>query len=621
MSMYHGTWTHRVGPPPGTGKPGGGRLDGEYEDDVLGSPYNARVIRRLPEYMAPVKGWLALGTVGILVRSLASLAIPYLVGITIDRFIQTHELAGLNLMVAAFIAANLLVSGGHYLETLYLAYAGEAILFRLRMEMFDHLHRQSLSFFDHNKVGKLMSRVQNDIGQVQELLTDGFVGVVTNALYLIAIAAVMISMNARLALLTLTTVPALGIVMLVWQKFARRAFLKVREAAAVVNDQLQESISGVRVIQSMSRERVNLRQFDNVNRANLDANVGAARLQAMMMPTVDVLTNVAFGLVLIVGGSQVLAGTTGVGVLLSFLLYIQRFFSPVQEMAMLYTELQRGMASGTRIFEVLDVKPEIVDSPDAVEMPPVKGEIRFQGVDFAYDPGTGILNNIDLKISPGETVAIVGPTGAGKSSLVGLLARFYEIEKGKITIDGYDIRSVTQQSLRRQIGFIPQDPFLFSGTIEDNIRSGQPEASHDDMVNAARTAGAHDFIIRLEEGYNTPVGERGGNLSAGQRQLLCLARAILANPPILVLDEATSSVDTATESIMQRSLRRLAEGRTCIIIAHRLSTISNADRIIVLEQGKIAETGTHQELLARRGLYYRMFGTPGVPDMNPKPAF
>jgi len=624
--MRHGGWAgaHRIGPPPSGGKPQGSRLrsalDTEYDDDVLGAPYDARVMKRLPKYMAPVKRWLALSTVGILIRSAASLAIPYLVGITIDRFIQTHELAGLNIMVATFVAANLLVWGGHYIETLYLAYAGETILFRLRTEMFDHLHRQSLSFFDHNKVGKLMSRVQNDITQVQELLTNGIVGVVTNSLYLIAIAIVMISLNTQLALLTLITVPILGIVMVVWQRYARRAFLKARQAIAVVNDQLQEGIAGVRVTQSMSRERANLQQFDDVNRANLNANVGAAKLQALMIPTVDILTNVAFGLVLIVGGSQVLTGTIGVGILLSFLLYIQRFFTPVQEMAMLYTELQRGMASGTRILELLDVQPGIVDSPKAIELPPIKGEIQFHDVSFAYDPKAEILHGIDLKINPGETIAIIGRTGAGKSSLMNILARFYEIEKGKITIDGYDIRSVTQQSLRRQIGLVPQDPFLFSGTIEDNIRYGHPNASHEDMVNAARTAGAHDFIIHLEEGYSTPVGERGGNLSSGQLQMVCLARAILANPPILILDEATSSVDTATEQIMQHSLRHLAKGRTCLIIAHRLSTISHADRIVTLEHGKIVETGTHQELLAKRGLYYQMFGAFRANDMKPKPT-
>lgn len=623
MSMWHGGWagSHRGGPPPSNvGRDGtrpGSQLDAEYDDDVLGAPYSSKVIRRLPKYLAPVKGWLALGTLGILLRSAASLAVPFLVATTTDRFILTRDLSGLNIMVLGFIGANLFMWLGQYMESMFLAYAGESILLRLRTEMFDHLHLQPLSFFDHNKTGKLMSRVQNDIGQVQELVTNDIISIVTSALMLIAIAVVMISMNPPLALITLTVVPVLAIVMFVWQRYARRAFLRVRQAIASVNDQFQENISGVRVAQSMSREKVNIRQFNNVNEANLRANVGAARLQAMMMPTVEILTSVAFGVVLVVGGSQVINGVTTPGVMLGFLLYIQRFFQPIQEMANLYTELQRGTASGTRIFELLDVKPEIADSNDAMELPAVKGEVEFQGVSFSYEPGKEILHDINLKIRPGETVAIIGRTGAGKSSLTGLITRFYEVEKGKITIDGYDIRNVSQQSLRRQIGVVPQEPFLFSGTIEENIRYGHPEASLDDVVSAAKTVGAHEFIVHLEEGYSTPVGERGGSLSAGQRQLVCLARAILGNPPILVLDEATSSVDTTTERIMQRSLRRLAKGRTVIMIAHRLSTVTSADRIIALEHGRIVEMGTHRELLEKRGLYYQMFGALSAQDLQP----
>jgi len=486
--------------------------------------------------------------------------------------------------------------------------------------MFDHLHKLSLSFFDHNKVGKLMSRVQNDVQQLQQLLTSGILNIMTSTLTLVGIAIVMIIMDTRLALLTLTVVPALGIAIFIWQKYARRAFIKVRRAIAVVNAQLQEGISGVRVIQNLSREEVNLEQFNAVNKANLSANIEATKLAAVMMPIVEILTAIAYTLIIVFGGYQVLAGQMGVGVLLGFLLYVQRFFAPVIELTMQYTELQRAMASGVRIFELLDIEPEIKDSPQAIEMPPIKGEIKFCDVSFGYQPGVEVLHAIDLIVSPGETVAMVGRTGAGKSSLVNLIDRFYEVDNGEVTVGGYNVHSVTQNSLRRQIGIVPQDPFLFSGSIEDNIRYGNIEASREEVIKAAKAAGAHDFITYLEGGYDTPVGERGGNLSAGQRQFICLTRAILANPPILILDEATSNVDTNAERLMQKSLRRLLQGRTCLIIAHRLSTVTNADRIIVLEQGRIAEIGSHRELLAKQGLYYNMFQALSVPELEQQGA-
>ncbi len=596
----------------------GGGLHSAFDEDfeVLGKVYDSKVIARLPKYMAPVKSWLALGASGMVMRALAALAIPYLVGIAIDRFILEGDLGGLNIIAILCIGAALLVWAGQYMETLFLSYAGQAILFRMRTEMFDHLHRLSMSFFDRNKVGKLMSRVQNDVSQLQELVTSEILSIVTNVLTLVGIACVMIIMNPRLALLTLTVVPVLAIIIFIWQKFARRAFIKIRQAISVVNAQLQEGISGVRVTQSLSREGRSFEEFNNVNQAHLSANINAVRLQAVIAPAVQILSGIAFGLVLVFGGYQVLAGQMGPGVLITFLLYIQSFFRPVFELTMLYTELQRAMASGARIFELLDIEPEIKDSAQAIEVPPVKGELKFHQVSFAYQPGVEVLHDIDLIVNPGETVAVVGRTGAGKSSLMNLIARFYEVERGEITVDGYDVRSVTQQSLRRQIGIVPQDPFLFSGSIEDNIRYGHIEASHQEVIKAAKTAGAHAFITHLERGYDTPVGERGGNLSAGQRQLICLARAILANPPILILDEATSNVDTNTERLMQKSLRRLVQGRTCIIIAHRLSTVTNADRIIVLEQGKIAEIGSHQELLAKQGLYYDMVGALTAPDLE-----
>jgi ABC-type multidrug transport system fused ATPase/permease subunit len=593
------------------------------EDEELGKIYDWQVVKRLPQYLAMVKRWMALGGAGMIVRSLASLVSPYLVAVATDQFIQTGNLGGLNMIAIVFVAAALLVWGGQYIETRYLSYAGESILLRMRTQMFDHLQKLSLSFFDRNKVGKIMSRVQNDVQQLQELITADVPNIIISFLTLIGIAVVMIIMDTRLGLLTLTVVPALGIIVVIWQRYARRTFIRVRKAIAVVNSQLQEGISGVRVVQSLSREEENFKQFDTVNKAHLNANIDATRLTSVMMPTGEIMSAIATGLVIVFGGYQVLSGQMGPGVLIAFLLYVQRFFGPVMELTMEYTELQRAMVAGTRIFELLDIEPEIKDSESAIEMPTVKGEVKFDHVHLSYQPGLEILHDIELAVRPGEMVAIVGRTGAGKSSLMNLVTRFYEVDRGTVAIDGYDVRSVSQQSLRHQIGIVPQDPFLFSGTIAENIRYGNMEASQEDIHQAARVAGAHDFISHLELGYDTPVGERGGNLSAGQRQLVCLARAILANPPILIMDEATSNVDTNTERIMQRSLRRLVKNRTCLVIAHRLSTVVHADRIVVLDQGKIAEIGSHRELMARRGLYYQMFqalGAAGADSSQEPPA-
>jgi len=533
--------------------------------------------------------------------------------------IQTGDLSGLNTIVIITVGVILLGWGGRYLEELFLGYVGQRILLRVRTEMFDHLQRLSLRFFDRNKVGRLMSRVQNDVQQIQELLASGMLNIMFSALTLVAIACIMIIMNTRLALLTLAVVPALAVAAFIWQRYARQAFIKVRRAIATVNAQLQEGIAGVRVTQSLTREEVNSEQFGNVNREHYSANVKAARLQAAMWPMVETLTAIGTASVIFFGGSQVLAGEIGVGVLLAFMLYVRRFFEPVLELTMEYVEIQRAMASGARILELLDVQPEITDMLQPIELPPAK-EIKFKGVSFSYSSGVEVLHNIDLTVNPAETVAIVGRTGAGKSSLANLIARFYEVDKGEVTVDGCNVNSVTQQSLRRQIGIVTQDPFLFSGSIGDNIRYGRPEASFQEVVEAAKKARAHDFAVRLEHGYQTQVGERGENLSAGQRQLVCLARAILANPPILVLDEATSNVDTNAERLMQKSLRRLMKGRTCLIIAHRLSTVTHADRIIVLEQGRIVETGSHRELLAKKGLYYNMFGALIAPGPEPQSA-
>jgi ABC-type multidrug transport system fused ATPase/permease subunit len=585
---------------------GGAQFD---SDEVLGKVYDNRVVARLPKYLAPVKGWIGLGFVGIILHTLSVVALPLMVGIATNDMIK-GDFRALSIIAIIYLAILLFQWIGQYLETLYLAYAGQSIIYRMRTEMFEHLHRLSMSFFDTHQVGKLMSRVQNDVYQIQELLTQGIFQLLTSLLTLVGITIVMLVINWKLALITLTVTPVLGITIIIWQRYARKAFTNVRRAIAVVNSQLQEDISGVRVVQSLSRENENLEQFDEVNRAHLNANVVAVRLEGLMMPLVNLLTGIAFGIVIIMGGFQVIDGVMEAGFLLSFLLFVQRFFEPIMMLAMQYTQLQRAMASGARIFELMDIEPDIQDKPDAVELPSIKGEVSFNNVNFGYEEDKDVLHDINLTVKPGETVAIVGQTGSGKSSLVNLAARFYEVEKGTVTVDGYDVRDVTQQSLRQQIGIVPQDPILFSGTIKDNIKYGKPEATDEEVIEVAKTVGAHAFISRLKNGYETPVGQRGHNLSAGQRQLICLARAVLSDPRILILDEATSNVDTHTERIMQRALRRISKERTTLTIAHRLSTVTGASRIIVLKQGRIVEEGNHRELLALKdGIYSHMYKT------------
>ena len=591
-------------------------LDSGDDNATLGKIYDAKVIRRMPKYLAWVKKYLAIAGTGTIIRTFTNIATPYVVAVIADHYINTKNLSGLNLACLAYVGLALLTWGGQYLETLFLSYSGQGILYRMRTQMFDHLQQLPMSFFDHNKVGKLMSRVQNDVDQLQTLLTQDIIFLAADTVTLIGIAVVMLLMNTKLALITLSVVPALAIAIIIWRRYARVAFIRVRQAVAVVNDNLQESISGVRVTQAMSREGVNSQQFNTVNKANLDANISAARLQAFMMPVVQILIDTGYCLVLVFGGLEVLHGHATAGVLLAFLLYVQRFFAPIQDLTNLYTDLQQAMASGSRIFELIDVEPEIKDSPDAIEMSKIKGDISLQHVKFGYENGAEVLHDVDFKVNPGETVAVVGRTGAGKSSLASLVTRLYEPKSGEVIIDGHNVNSVTQHSLRRQIGVVPQDPFLFSGTIEDNIRFGNPDATHDEVVQAAKTAGVHNAIMRLDRGYNTVVGERGSNLSGGERQFVCLARAIMSDPAVLILDEATSSVDTNTEHIIQESMGRIAQGRTCIIIAHRLSTVTNADRIVVFEEGKIIETGNHTELMALKGVYFQLFQTLSAPGLS-----
>ena len=529
----------------------------------------------------------------------------------IRYFLRSFNVQGtphiLTTIFIVFVVNGLIAWGSQYIQQYTMANIGHGILLTLRNQMFDHLQKLSLSFYDRNEVGRIMSRVQNDVGSLQELLSNGVLLVFADLITLVGIVVIILSLNVQLALITMTVIPFLAAIMILWQNYSKAAFLRVRQAISIVNADLQENISGARVIQSLSREDVNFQRFDNMNETNFDANVSATRLAGGLQPIIELLMGVALALVIIYGGAQAIAGKLLLGSLVGFVLYTQRFFDPIRDLSVWYTELQRAMAGGQRIFEVLDSKIEVKDVADAIQLPTIKGEISYNNVFFQYVEGREVLHDINLTIQPGETIAFVGTTGAGKSTMVALVDRFYEVSKGSVTIDGYDIRKVTQESLRKQIGVVLQEPFLFSGTIRDNIIYGREDATQEKVVEAAKAVGAHDFIMRFEKGYDTILQERGSNLSQGQRQLISFARAVLSDPRILILDEATANIDTQTEVIIQQALKQLLKGRTSLVIAHRLSTIHDASRVVVMENGKIEEIGNHKELIAKKGVYYHLY--------------
>jgi ATP-binding cassette, subfamily B, multidrug efflux pump len=581
-----------------------------FDDDViLGKAYDGRLMRRMAPFVAPYSGRLSIAIALLVGAALTEIVPPLLVQQAIDGPISAGQLDGLWIIFAVYagtLAANFAL---RYSHSYLINSVGQTVMLDLRVHLFRHIQRLSLSFHDRNPVGRLLTRITNDVDALNEFLTQGMVMILADMVTLVGIITIMFVLNWRLALISLATLPVLLLIVMFYQRFMRSTYRLVRERLARINAYLNEQIGGVLVTQLFGREARSRAHFAELSDQYLQANLRSVLIFAIFMPTVQLMAAIATAALLWGGGAGVLGGWASLGMLVAFVQYTQRAFEPIRNLAERYTILQAAMASAERIVGVLNTAEEVRDPEAPVSLPtPVRGAIALHNVVFGYDPDEPVLRGISLEIPAGQAVAIVGATGAGKSSLVGLLARFYDVQGGRITLDGVDIRTVRQRELRRHIAAVPQDPVCFSGTIASNIRLHSLEISDEQLRQAAETVNAAAFIERLPGGYTYEVRERGANLSLGQRQLLAFARALAFNPEVLLmLDEATSSVDTATEALIQEALARMLRGRTSIIIAHRLSTIRHVDRIIVLHKGLVVEDGSHEELLARRGYYYRLY--------------
>ncbi len=579
---------------------------GQVED------WSWRKTRRRLAFLArlarPHPGRTALAIVTLVAFTLVALLPPYLAKLAVDDGISKGDLETLTVVVIAFVLAGVAAFALSGAQTYFAGWVGERGLADLRINLFAHLQRLSLGYYERNRTGAIVSRITNDVEALDQLVTDGVSSLVQNTLLLVGTAVVLFLLDWRLALATLLVLPLMAAVTVWFRSRSNRAYRRVRERLGLVTATLAEDISGMRVVQSFTREPSSHISFRGVNERYREANYETVVLSGVYFPTVDVLSSIAVAIVLGFGGALVIDGSITTGTLFAFVLYLANFFDPVQQLSQLYNTFLSATAALDRILGVLDEEPEVVDAPTAEELPRISGHVDFDHVRFGYGELPDVLHDFDLDVAPGTTVALVGHTGAGKSTIAKLLARFYDPRAGRITIDGHDIRGVTQSSLRRQLGIVPQEGFLFAGTIADNIAFGRPDASRSEIEAAAASVGAAPFVAELPEGYDTQLGERGFRLSLGQRQLVAFARALLADPRILILDEATSSVDIATERRIEQGLRLLLAGRTAFVIAHRLSTIRGADLIVVLDHGRVVERGTHDELLAAGGVYTRLYG-------------
>jgi ATP-binding cassette subfamily B multidrug efflux pump len=568
---------------------------------------SGRVLFRLLRFVQPYWARMLAAVLLMFVSSGAGLLAPYLTKVAIDQNIASGDVRGLLITGLELAGALSVVYVASAAQTYTLSWVGHRVLAALRDRLFRHLQILSIPYHDKHIVGVTISRVISDVEVINELLSQGLISMIGDGILLVGTIVVMVAMEPRLALRAFTELPLMVLITIWFSRRARVAYRETRLSIGAVLGDLAENIGGMRVIQAFAQEESTQERFEEVNRANRDAYINAISLSFVFLPTADVLSMAAMGIVLWAGGAMIAQGALTIGVVVAFMSYVGRFFEPIQDLSQIYTTLQAATAGGERVLEMLDMQPAVQDKPGAIDLPRIEGRVELRDVSFAYDLEKGVLHDINLVIEPGETVALVGPTGAGKTSIANLVARFYEVTEGAVLIDGIDVRDVTAGSLHRQMGLVPQDPFLFAGTVADNVRFGRPEASEEEMFAAARLANADDFIRNLPGGYQTRILEGGVNLSVGQRQLICIARAVLVDPRILILDEATSSVDTITEALIQQALERLLSGRTAIVIAHRLSTVRNADRIYVVDGGRIVEQGDHESLLVQGGLYRDLY--------------